>query len=142
MSEPPEIRIGTVDREKALEALSQHFSEGRLTVPEFDERSASIASAMTRGELDKVFVDLPAAADTSRKPVQLGKSEVSADTGGGRVDWAAVVMPLVIFGSLALFFLTDFDQKWLFFLLIPLAGALLSAGGRSTKKKKKKKKDR
>ena len=40
MSEPPEIRIGTVDREKALEALSQHFSEGRLTVPEFDERSA------------------------------------------------------------------------------------------------------
>ncbi|CCQ17140.1 putative integral membrane protein [Rhodococcus sp. AW25M09] len=134
MSELPEIRIGTVDREKALEALSLHFSEGRLTVPEFDERSATITSATTRGELDKVFVDLPAASAT---PAPLGKSPAPTETSGG-IDWRAVVMPLVIFGSLALFFLTDFDQKWLFFLLIPVAGALLSAGGQSKKKKKKK----
>lgn len=131
MSELPEIRIGTADREKALDALSLHFSEGRLTVPEFDERSATIASATTRGEIDTVFVDLPATSTTSRTPA-------SADTSAG-LDWRAVVMPIVIFGSLALFFLTDFDQKWLFFLLIPLAGALLSAGGHSKSPKKKKK---
>ncbi|KQU58835.1 hypothetical protein ASG84_13955 [Rhodococcus sp. Leaf278] len=131
MSELPEIRIGTADREKALDALSLHFSEGRLTVPEFDERSATIASATTRGELDTVFVDLPATSTTPRTPA-------SADTSAG-LDWRAVVMPIVIFGSLALFFLTDFDQKWLFFLLIPLAGALLSAGGHSKSPKKKKK---
>ena len=141
MSELPEIRIGTADREKALEALSLHFSEGRLTVPEFDERSAVVASATTRGEIDNVFVDLPAAS-TSHTPAQLGKSPAPTEGGAG-IDWRAVVMPLVIFGSLALFFLTDFDQKWLFFLLIPLAGALLSAGGHSKdEKKKKKKRDR
>ncbi|MDV8020515.1 DUF1707 domain-containing protein [Rhodococcus sp. IEGM 1330] len=139
MSELPEIRIGTADREKALEALGLHFSEGRLTVPEFDERSATVASATTRGEIDKVFVDLPTAS-TSHTPAQLGTSPAE---GGVGIDWRAVVMPLVVFGSLALFFLTDFDQKWLFFLLIPLAGALLSAGGHSKdEKRKKKKRDR
>ncbi|WP_415974251.1 DUF1707 SHOCT-like domain-containing protein [Rhodococcus sp. 077-4] len=138
MSELPEVRIGTADREKALEALSLHFSEGRLTVPEFDERSATVASATTRGEIEKVFIDLPTVSGTSHTPVQLGKSPAPAEDGAG-IDWRAVVMPLVIFGSMALFFLTDFDQKWLFFLLIPLAGALLSAGGHSEGKKKKKK---
>ncbi|MGV8872165.1 MAG: DUF1707 SHOCT-like domain-containing protein [Rhodococcus sp. (in: high G+C Gram-positive bacteria)] len=138
MSELPEIRIGTVDREKALDALSLHFSEGRLTVPEFDERSATIASASTRGELDKVFVDLPTASG-SHSPTPLGTTPAPVEAGGG-LDWRAVVMPLVIFGSMALFFLTDFESKWLFFLLIPLAGALLAAGGHSTSTKKKKKK--
>ncbi|MBM4487214.1 DUF1707 domain-containing protein, partial [Rhodococcus hoagii] len=49
MSDVPEIRIGTAEREQALAALSQHFSDGRLTVVEFDERSGRIAAATTRG---------------------------------------------------------------------------------------------
>ncbi|MBY4214962.1 DUF1707 domain-containing protein [Rhodococcus fascians] len=139
MSELPEIRIGTADREKALDVLGQHFSEGRLTVPEFDERSATIASATTRGQLESVFVDLPAASGSAS--VTRSGTDASAVKDRG-IDWAAVVMPIVIFGSLALFFLTDFDQKWLFFLLIPLAGAILSAVGHPADKKKKKKKKR
>lgn len=138
MSELPEIRIGTADREKALDALSLHFSEGRLTVPEFDERSATIASAMTRGELDRVFVDLPAVSGTEAASVARPGASTPATAKSG-FDWAAVVMPIVIFGSLALFFVTDFDQRWLFFLLIPLAGAILSAAGHPADKKKKKK---
>ena len=137
MSELPEIRIGTADREKALDGLGQHFSEGRLTVPEFDERSATIASATTRGQLESVFVDLPAASGTASVARSGTDAPAVKDRG---IDWAAVVMPIVIFGSLALFFLTDFDQKWLFFLLIPLAGAILSAVGHPADKKKKKKK--
>ena len=137
MSELPEIRIGTADREKALDVLGQHFSEGRLTVPEFDERSATIASATTRGQLESVFVDLPSASGSA----SVARSDADAPAVKDRgIDWAAVVMPIVIFGSLALFFLTDFDQKWLFFLLIPLAGAILSAVGHPADKKKKKKK--
>ncbi|AMY24627.1 DUF1707 domain-containing protein [Rhodococcus fascians] len=139
MSELPEIRIGTADREKALDVLGQHFSEGRLTVPEFDERSATIASATTRGQLESVFVDLPAASGTASVARSGTDAPAVKDRG---IDWAAVVMPIVIFGSLALFFLTDFDQKWLFFLLIPLAGAILSAVGHPADKKKKKKKKR
>jgi hypothetical protein len=137
MSELPEIRIGTADREKALDVLGQHFSEGRLTVPEFDERSATIASATTRGQLESVFVDLPAASGSASVARSATAAPAVKDRG---IDWAAVVMPIVIFGSLALFFLTDFDQKWLFFLLIPLAGAILSAVGHPAEKKKKKKK--
>jgi hypothetical protein len=137
MSELPEIRIGTADREKALDVLGQHFSEGRLTVPEFDERSATIASATTRGQLESVFVDLPAASGSASVARSGTDAPAVKDRG---IDWAAVVMPIVIFGSLALFFLTDFDQKWLFFLLIPLAGAILSAVGHPADKKKKKKK--
>lgn len=127
MSERPEIRIGTADREKALESLSGHFGEGRLTVPEFDERSGAIATAMTRGDLDSVFADLP--ADGADSPGALAPADSGAVDEAGGVDWRAIVMPIVVFGSLALFFVTDFDNRWLFFLLIPVAGAVLAALG-------------
>ncbi|WP_425301316.1 DUF1707 SHOCT-like domain-containing protein [Nocardia wallacei] len=59
MADYPDIRIGTAEREKAMEQLSQHFAAGRLSVAEFDERSGVIAAAVTRGDLAQVFADLP-----------------------------------------------------------------------------------
>ncbi|NLU81881.1 DUF1707 domain-containing protein [Rhodococcus sp. HNM0569] len=123
MSDAPEVRIGTAERDRALNELSTHFAAGRLTVAEFDERSAQVTHARTRGDLDKLFTDLPSDA-----PARMS-GERPARTDGERT-WrrtAVAVMPLV---ALALFFTVPIDHAWLFFLLIPLSGTLLHGGHR------------
>lgn len=117
MSDVPEIRIGTTEREQALNLLSEHFAAGRLTVSEFDERSLVVTNATTRGELEHVFADLP--TTTANAPARSEKS------GEGDHNWRRVVMSLTPLLALVLFFLVPVANSWLFFLIIPAAGALL-----------------
>ncbi|RVW04544.1 DUF1707 SHOCT-like domain-containing protein [Rhodococcus spongiicola] len=132
MADVPDIRIGTAEREEALEALTQHFGDGRLTVAEFDERSGHIAAAATRGQLDKVFTDLPALSSAAESEPATGTSTPS-ETVNGR-SWRNTVMAVLPFVALALFFLVPIDHSWLFFLLIPATAAVLFGGkGRSGK---------
>jgi len=77
VSEQPEVRVGTAEREAAQNELNEHFSQGRLEVPEFEERSSLVAGARTRSDLDTVFHDLPRAPatvdpDAVAKPSQTG----------------------------------------------------------------------
>ena len=118
MSDVPEIRIGTAEREQALNSLSEHFAAGRLTVPEFDERSLAVTNATTRGELDRVFTDLP--ATTAAAPAK----DVAADTDRDQ-NWRRIVMSVIPLVALVLFFVVPVDNSWLFFLMIPAAGAIL-----------------
>jgi hypothetical protein len=53
------IRIGSTERERAVAALAEHLSEGRLEVSEYDQRCGLAAAARTRGELELIFRDLP-----------------------------------------------------------------------------------
>ncbi|MCP2295404.1 protein of unknown function [Nocardia amikacinitolerans] len=113
MDELPDIRIGTAEREHAMRRLSDNFAAGRLSVAEFDERSAVIAAAVTRADLDRVFTDLPpepaaVAAPAARRTPPLAEW----------LDRAMAAIPIV---ALILFFVTG---SWLWFLAIPLAGAL------------------
>lgn len=125
MSESPEtrigtteqIRIGTTEREEAMAALSAHFTEGRLNLVEFEDRSGLIAQARTRGDLDAVFTDLPA-----DRPIV---ARAAAPSRAHSWDWRAGVVAVTPFIALALFFLTD---TWLWFLMIPAAGALVYGG--------------
>lgn len=127
MAEPPEIRIGTAEREHALEQLSRHLSEGRLTVTEFDERSGQITTALTRRQLDQVFADLP--APTAQLPVV-----PSAATPERRFspDWQGRIMAVIPILALVLFFVTG---SWLWFLAIPAAGALLFGTDRERRRR-------
>lgn len=118
MSDVPEIRIGTAEREQAMQRLSDHFAAGRLSVAEFDERSAVVAAALTRGDLDQVFTDLPEPA--------LAAAAVPAERGSGFLDeWPERLMAVIPIVAVILFFVTG---SWLWFLAIPLAGALLFGG--------------
>ncbi|AYJ49230.1 DUF1707 SHOCT-like domain-containing protein [Rhodococcus sp. P1Y] len=139
MADNPDVRIGTAEREQALSNLSQHLSDGRLTLTEFDERSAVVTSATTRRELDSVFTDLPtpSLAPTASRPLDISKSSKPAtpastppvpDDGW---DWRKAVMGAAPIIALILFFVVPVSNSWLFFLLIPLAGALLFGGDRS-----------
>ena len=119
MADLPEIRVGTAEREEALSRLGEHFSAGRLSVAEFDERSAIVAAATTKGQIDAVFSDLPAAVAVDA-PV---KRQLNW-------DWTGSVMALTPIVALVLFFVLG---SWLWFLLIPAVPAVLEGGRRVIK---------
>lgn len=115
MADSPDVRIGTAEREQAMQRLSEHFAAGRLSVAEFDERSGLIAAAVTRGDLAPVFSDLPAAIPAPEP------AEPAAAQPGGRREFAGPAMGLVVIIALVLFFTT---HTWLWFLLIPAVGII------------------
>ncbi|MDQ3788548.1 MAG: DUF1707 domain-containing protein [Actinomycetota bacterium] len=60
VTDSDELRIGTVEREDAVRLLGEHMSEGRLSLEEYEERTAAALEARTRGDLKPLFKDLPA----------------------------------------------------------------------------------
>jgi hypothetical protein len=47
------------DRERTMDVLKAAYTEGRLTKPEFDERSTRVLSARTYTDLNGLVADLP-----------------------------------------------------------------------------------
>lgn len=56
---PEFLRIGDGERDRALQALAEHFAAGRLTTEEFDQRSDQVWKARTTADLRPLFTDLP-----------------------------------------------------------------------------------
>ncbi len=73
MSEPPELRVSDADREVAVARLRQAGGEGRLTLEELAERVELADAARTRGDLDAITADLPAATGHGPPPAPPGK---------------------------------------------------------------------
>jgi hypothetical protein len=59
VAEREPIRIGDEERNKAVELLSDHMAEGRLTQSEFNDRLGLVLVAKTAQDLEPLFVDLP-----------------------------------------------------------------------------------
>lgn len=55
----PELRISDADRDKTIDLLRQHCSDGRLTLDEFSERVEVVLAARTGSDLEAVMADLP-----------------------------------------------------------------------------------
>jgi hypothetical protein len=53
------IRASDNDRETVVSALREAFTEGRLTLDEFDERTSAAYAAKTWGDLSELTDDLP-----------------------------------------------------------------------------------
>lgn len=110
-----------------MRRLSDNFAAGRLSVAEFDERSAVVAGAVTRKDIASVFTDLP--------PEPLTAAAVPAHRTSGFAaalpERAMAVIPIV---AVILFFLTG---SWLWFLAIPLAGALLAGNRREQRRRRR-----
>jgi DUF1707 SHOCT-like domain len=53
------MRAGTADRQRAVDRLTQHFTDGRLDAGEFDERVGKAYGAVHLDELPALFADLP-----------------------------------------------------------------------------------
>jgi Flp pilus assembly protein TadB len=63
-----ELRASDAERNAVADQLSRHFADGRLDQPEFSARLERAMGAVTRGDLDGLFHDLPASADTPVPP--------------------------------------------------------------------------
>jgi len=57
--EPADVRIGDRDRQAAIDALSRHTGQGRLTLDEFSDLAGRVYAARTRGDLDDLLSELP-----------------------------------------------------------------------------------
>lgn len=62
------MRIGNEERERAVKALGDHFSQGRLDPDEFEERMTAAYAARTVDDLDRLFDDLPRPAPPTPYP--------------------------------------------------------------------------
>jgi hypothetical protein len=119
----PEMRVGNAEREAAKRLLEEHFNAGRLESHEYEDRRGRAGDAMTRGELESLFTDLPSTGPDGRSlrlpavptddPERSSRSRASARRGAAT--------GIVAVGATALFFLTG---HWQFFLLVPLAALL------------------
>jgi Domain of unknown function (DUF1707)/Pentapeptide repeats (8 copies) len=57
------MRASDSDREKVVEILGAAYTEGRLTLDEFDDRTTTAYAAKTWGDLRSLTSDLPAGAN-------------------------------------------------------------------------------
>jgi DUF1707 SHOCT-like domain len=138
----PDIRISNTERDTAVMALGEHLSTGRLDMSEYEERCGQAAAARTRGELEALFVDLPAPhpdlssatspgqvvkrkAAGKPKPIETPASRFFATIGAlaGSLGIPAAIMLTIFLGA-----------WWVFF---PVIGTMIVAGGLADACKKK-----
>jgi fatty acid desaturase len=55
----PHIRVGDREREKVITSLGQAFTQGYLSIPEYETRLSQALEAQTAGALNQVLSDLP-----------------------------------------------------------------------------------
>jgi Domain of unknown function (DUF1707) len=68
------IRASDKERESVVDVLRDAYTEGRLTLAEFEERTSAAYDARTRGDLRGLTQDLPVQPefDGALRPPQLG----------------------------------------------------------------------
>ncbi|WP_197519543.1 DUF1707 SHOCT-like domain-containing protein [Pseudonocardia sp. HH130630-07] len=66
MTDGSEIRVGDADRRAVDDVLQRAHGEGRLSLEEYEERSALVWAARTRADLAPLTRDLPAGGDLTR----------------------------------------------------------------------------
>ncbi|UOY01923.1 DUF1707 SHOCT-like domain-containing protein [Blastococcus sp. PRF04-17] len=60
MTTRSEMRVSDAERQAAADRLRAYHADGRLDLLEYDSRLAAAYAAVTYGDLDKLFTDLPA----------------------------------------------------------------------------------
>jgi hypothetical protein len=131
----PSPRIGTAERESAMAALDAHLEAGRLDPEEYGERSARVTGARTADELEPLFADLPeprphVGAAAVPAPVTAAAPPVQRPAPGVLARYGPVISGALPIIALVLFFTVPIPNAWVFFLLIPLGGALFARSRR------------
>jgi hypothetical protein len=102
---PEDLRVSDAERQNVADRLRVAQEVGQLDIHEFDERVRSVWAARTRGELERVTVDLPAPPPRAAAPARRPSRQVFSDTGGGitmrilTIIWAAsLAVNVVVWG--------------------------------------------
>jgi hypothetical protein len=89
-------RVGTTEREAVAALLSDALAAGYLETDEFTERSTAAYGARTRGELEALTADLPAAWVKARAREQRRQRHVASARLGMRAHATAYVAGSVL----------------------------------------------
>jgi DUF1707 SHOCT-like domain len=93
MVERERLRVSDSERQAAVDRLRLAHDEGRLDLDEYDQRLAAAYSSVTYGDLDQLFLDLPASGSLPA---------VHRPAGPARRQAAAVAVPAGAFGRMPL----------------------------------------
>ena len=86
--EQRDLRVSDTDRQHTGELLQRAVGDGYITLTEFEERSAAVFAAKTRGDLDAVVADIPSAQPgaqqaVARSPQSTGPAQATEIRGTG-----------------------------------------------------------
>ena len=130
MSEPvrtADLRVSDVERTAVQERLRRAVGAGQLDLHEFDERLQGVWAARTRGELERVTLDLP---EPPPPPPPTPRHRVFSDTGGGTAMrvlstvWASVLAVNVVIWLLVSLLSEEPVHPW--FIWLAPSGAVLA----------------
>lgn len=136
MSEQPDLRIGTPERDHALDVLSDRFTNGYLDIQEFERRTAAAVSATHRSQLTELLADLPpinttpagVVASENKTEVSGSKSAMSSESeladirarGKKVAAYDAVIWSITIATMFVCIF-ADIDNWWVIFPIAAMA---------------------
>jgi hypothetical protein len=114
-----EVRVGHAERDAAATRLGTHLTAGRLEWDEYDQRLQAAYAAKTRGDLARLFTDLP----VEEAPAGRRQRSARRDRSPALAIAIAVAMGLWLLvkaGALLTFLVA--------FILIRVVGGLLMSG--------------
>jgi hypothetical protein len=137
----PALRCSDADRERVVADLNKHFTEGRLTLEEFDQRSSSAFQARTYADLALLTADLPSgqvvpAAERepepapAQAPTQHGRWQEAAGAVGSWLSVSAVLTVIWAFGDHHGFWPGWVVGIWGVFVLMHVLRTVFDQGGR------------
>ena len=88
MNSDLDVRVGDREREKVIARLGQAFSQGYLSIPEYETRLDQAFEAQTAGTLGQVLSDLPVGRIARNDPHRRA-ARVAAARRGVRIHLAA-----------------------------------------------------
>ncbi|WP_344649693.1 DUF1707 domain-containing protein, partial [Cryptosporangium japonicum] len=89
-SDRPPVRASDKDRERVVELLRQHTSEGRLTIEEYEQRVETAYATKTVAELRPLLADLPVPLDEVLPAAAVVKPARPAEHFDGWVRYAVI----------------------------------------------------
>ena len=98
------LRAADADRDRVVEFLKVAYSEGRLSMDEYDGRVENALSARTYADLDQVVTDLPATRATMATPVAKTNGLAIASLACGVAQFVfgpLATIPAIVFGHVA-----------------------------------------
>jgi hypothetical protein len=90
-----QLRASAADRDRAIDVLKAAFAEGRLTMPEYEERTGLALSSRTYADLARLTADLPAGPLGSLQPQLAVAGQALASPRVNGLAIASLVLALV-----------------------------------------------